>query len=177
MRADSLAEQRAPPLGDATADADDEQRVARLQPRALQHAPRGEVAQRVRGTLLPRAVRRALHDVATRQASRQVRVTSPVVFTPDAEARAHRAVVAEGDDLVDWRDPWVDHDLVAYRDVVHSLAHGMDDARDVATGDVGSAGFGMPRVSQRSMWLSALATTLTTTSSGPGSGSGISPQR
>ncbi len=44
-------------------------------------------------------------------------------------------------------------------------------------GTCGSGGLGMPRVTHRSMWFRALATTRTCTSSAPRSGSSIVPQR
>src|SRR5262245_14575228 len=44
-------------------------------------------------------------------------------------------------------------------------------------GTWGKGGFGSPLVTHRSMWFSALATTFTRTSPGPGSGMPIVPQR
>ena len=44
-------------------------------------------------------------------------------------------------------------------------------------GTCGSVGRGCPRVSHRSMWFKALTRGATRTSSGPGSGASISPQR
>ena len=54
------------------------------------------------------------------------------------------AVVAEGDDLVDRRDAWVDHDLVADGDAGDVVADRLDDAGDVAAGDVRQRRFGQP---------------------------------
>ncbi len=81
-------------------------------------------------------------------------------------------------DLVDGETAGLSDDLVADGDDGHVRPDLVDHA-----GHVGSRGRGAaaasacPRVTHRSMWLRALATTRIRTSSGPSGGASISPQR
>jgi hypothetical protein len=69
-------------------------------------------------------------------------VTAPPVLAVDGEARSHRTVVSERDDVRNRGDPGVDDDLVTDRDDPDGFADVVDDARHVATWHVGQRRFG-----------------------------------
>ena len=117
--------------GDTGTDAHHEHCLSRRHPRATQHPVRREIRQRVGRTLRPRAVGRPQHHVARRRNSKRG-VAAPTVLAIDHEAGTHRAVVAEGDDVLHRRHPRVDHHLVTHTNVVDSGADGIDNACHVA---------------------------------------------
>ena len=71
-------------------------------------------------------------------------VPTPHVLAEDGEAAAHRAVVAEGDDVGDRRHAGVDDHLVADGDALDVGADRLDHPGDVAAGNVGHRRLGQP---------------------------------
>ena len=86
--------------GDPGADADDEDGLPGSNAGSPQHAIGRERGQWVCRALLPRTAGGARHDVA-RRSNRVGCVPTPDVLAEDGEAAAHRAVVAESDDVGD----------------------------------------------------------------------------
>ena len=89
------------------------------------------------------------------------------------EARAHRAVVAEGDDVGDRRHAGLTTTSSPTATRVTSSPTASTTPATSQPGTCGSGGLGSPRVTHRSMWLRALATTRMRTSSGPSGGRSI----